>query len=79
MRERFGPVEAVLPAVPALAEEIRERAADWPVAPRMVVGEKAKFAAFRRAHAALAASGTVTLELALVGRADGRSLIGSIR
>ncbi len=65
--DRFGPVEAVLPAVPALADEIRERAADWPVAPRVVVGEKAKLAAFRRAHAALAASGTVTLELALSG------------
>jgi len=65
--DRFGPVEAVLPAVPAFADEIRERAADWPVAPRVVVGERAKLAAFRRAHAALAASGTVTLELALAG------------
>ena len=33
----------------------------------MVLGEAEKFAAFRRAHAALAASGTVTLELALAG------------
>ena len=32
-----------------------------------MLGEAAKFAAFRRAHAALAASGTVTLELALSG------------
>ncbi len=32
-----------------------------------MVGEAAKFAAFRGAHAALAASGTVTLELALAG------------
>ena len=35
--------------------------------PRIVVGEAAKFAAFRSARAALAASGTVTLELALAG------------
>ena len=35
--------------------------------PTIVVGEDAKFAAFRRADAALAASGTVTLELALSG------------
>jgi lipid-A-disaccharide synthase len=67
VRARFGPVEAALPAVPRMVEEIRARIADWPVRPRIVVGEAAKLAAFRRAHAALAASGTVTLELALSG------------
>jgi lipid-A-disaccharide synthase len=61
------PVEVVLPAVAPLAEEIGARAADWPVKPTIVVGEAAKYAAFRRAHAALAASGTVTVELALAG------------
>jgi len=38
---------------------------DWPVLRRVVVGEEAKRAAFRRARAAFAKSGTVTLELAL--------------
>lgn len=65
--ETFGPVELVLPAVPRYADEIRRRVAAWPVQPTIVEGEAAKFAAFRRAHAALAASGTVTLELALSG------------
>ena len=37
------------------------------VRPKIVRGEAEKFAAFRRAHAALAASGTVTLELGLSG------------
>ena len=60
-------VEVVLPAVTHLAPDIRRRAADWPVQPTIVTGEEAKHAAFRRAHAALAASGTVTLELALSG------------
>ncbi len=60
-----GPLDVVLPAVPRLADDIRARAAAWPVRPRIVVGEAEKLAAFRRAHAALAASGTVTLELAL--------------
>lgn len=60
-------VEVVLPAVTHLAPEIRKRAASWPVQPTIVTGEDAKLAAFRRAHAALAASGTVTLELALAG------------
>jgi lipid-A-disaccharide synthase len=50
-----------------LREEIAERAQDWPVAPRIVQGEAAKWAAFRSAHAALAASGTVTLELGISG------------
>ena len=58
-------VEIVLPAVPALADEIRERAAGWKYPPAIVVGEEAKLAAFRRANAALAASGTVTLGYAL--------------
>ena len=41
--------------------------AGWKVAPRIVVDPAEKWAAFRRARAALAASGTVTLELALAG------------
>jgi lipid-A-disaccharide synthase len=61
----FGPVDVVLPAVPHLEALIRERTADWPLPPRIVTGEEEKFVAFRRARAALAASGTVTLELAL--------------
>jgi lipid-A-disaccharide synthase len=59
------PLEVTLPAVPHLAEEIAAASASWPVAPRIVQGETPKFAAFRSAHAALAASGTVTLELGL--------------
>jgi lipid-A-disaccharide synthase len=37
----------------------------WSIKPKLVFGEGEKFTAFRRAKAALAASGTVTLELAL--------------
>lgn len=55
----------VLPAVPHLAGRIRESLTGWPVRPEVVEGEDAKYAAFRSARAALAASGTVTLELAL--------------
>lgn len=64
---RLGPLEVILPAVEPLADDIRARAANWTVAPTIVTGDTAKYAAFRRAHAALAASGTVTLELALAG------------
>lgn len=60
-------LEFVLPVVPHVEEEVRARLESWPVQPVVVTGEGAKYAAFRRAHLALAASGTVTLELALAG------------
>ena len=47
--------------------QVRAGVAGWAVAPRIVVEPADKWAAFRRARAALAASGTVTLELALAG------------
>lgn len=61
------PFEVTIPAVPHLAEEIKQRASSWPVTPHFVQGEAAKWEAFREADAALAASGTVTLELGLSG------------
>ena len=67
LEKQIGPIDIVLPTLPHLAAEIGERAATWPLKPRIVVGEAAKFAAFRGARAALVASGTATLELALAG------------
>jgi lipid-A-disaccharide synthase len=65
--KRFGSMELVLPTVPHLATQVREAVAGWKIVPRIVVDPAEKSAAFRRARAALAASGTVTLELALAG------------
>jgi lipid-A-disaccharide synthase len=65
--EEVPGLDLVLPAVADLADDIRERISNWTVKPRVVTGEAAKLAAFRGARAALAASGTVTLELALAG------------
>ena len=62
-----GEINLILPAVAHLAPEITQITRDWPIVPQIVLGEEAKFAAFRRGQAALAASGTVTLELALSG------------
>jgi lipid-A-disaccharide synthase len=59
--------ELILPTMPHLADAVREGVASWPVQPRIVIGEQEKRAAFRIAKAALAKSGTVTLELALAG------------
>jgi lipid-A-disaccharide synthase len=65
--ERIGAMELVLPTVPHLVAKVRQETAHWPVQPRIVVEPDEKWAAFRSARAALAASGTVTLELALSG------------
>src|SRR5262245_3657039 len=64
---KAGPLDVVLPTVPHLASPLSELTSRWPVRPRIVVDQAEKYAAFRRARAALAASGTVTLELALAG------------
>ena len=59
--------EAVLPTLPHLVEAVTASLKYCNVKPRVVIGEPEKRAAFRIAHAALAKSGTVTLELALAG------------
>jgi lipid-A-disaccharide synthase len=64
---RASAIEVVLPTVPHLASRVREAVAGWAIKPRVVVDPAEKWAAFRSARAALAASGTVTLELALSG------------
>ncbi len=60
-------IEIIVPAVPHLSQRIIDRTSGWQLPVQVVTGEQEKFAAFRRAHAALAASGTVSLELALSG------------
>ncbi len=64
-RRSDKPLEFVLPVVDHVRPMIESALADWPIKPKLLFGEAEKFAAFRRATAALAASGTVTLELAL--------------
>jgi lipid-A-disaccharide synthase len=61
------PFEPILPTMPHLQEAVAAAVRDWPVRPRIVIGEQEKRAAFRIAHAALVKSGTATLELALAG------------
>ena len=67
LRQSVGPFSLVLPTLPHIEREVRALAADWPEPPTITLGEAAKYTAFRAAHASLAASGTVTLELALAG------------
>jgi lipid-A-disaccharide synthase len=67
LHERIGPLEVVVPVAPHHVERVSAAAAAWPVKPRIVTEQDDKLAAFRVARAALAKSGTVTLELALAG------------
>lgn len=67
LARRASTPEVVVPAVASVRPLVEAGLADWPVRPHVVSGEEDKFAAFRLATAALAASGTVTLELAIAG------------
>ncbi|MDM9629717.1 lipid-A-disaccharide synthase [Rhizobium sp. S152] len=65
--ERNGETRFVLPTVPRREAIVREIVKDWKVQPEIVVGAPAKWKAFAEADAAMAASGTVILELGLSG------------
>jgi lipid-A-disaccharide synthase len=67
LQEQVVGFELVLPTMPHLQEAVVDAVKGWPVQPQVVIGEQEKRAKFRIAHAALAKSGTVTLELALAG------------
>lgn len=60
-------LQLLIPAVAHLKTYIEQETAGWAVRPEIVSGEAHKFKAFANADAALVASGTATLELALWG------------
>lgn len=65
--QRNSAPEVIIPCVPHVRPLIERLRRTWPLSPHIVEGEDDKFRAFKLADAALAASGTVTLELALAG------------
>ena len=60
-------VQVVLPTLRSVAAMVEGLTADWPVRPRIIEAPEAKRAAFAAADVAIAASGTVSLELAANG------------
>jgi lipid-A-disaccharide synthase len=64
LRDREPGLRVVLPTVRGVAGLVREMAARWPFPPIVVETEADRRAAFAAADLALAASGTVSLELA---------------
>jgi lipid-A-disaccharide synthase len=67
LKDRGANLRLLMPTVPKLEAELRQRTASWPVRPEITSDAASKWRAFGEADAALAASGTVTLELALCG------------
>lgn len=68
--KRHPTVRIVVPTVATVADEVEYSVATWPGAPVVVRGEAARYAAFAAAASngmAIAASGTVSLELARAG------------
>ena len=65
LRPRFPNLRAVVPTVETVAGEVKRATASWPVPAVVVEGTAEKYAAFAAGTAAMAASGTVSLELAI--------------
>jgi lipid-A-disaccharide synthase len=65
LASRIGPFDLVLPVVEHVRADIEAAIDGWTIRPTIVSGEAAKLLAFAEADVALAASGTVTLELGL--------------
>ncbi len=64
VRERHPDVRVALPTVQGVAALVRDLTRGWPVQPMIIEDAAQKRAAFAAADVALAASGTVSLELA---------------
>lgn len=63
--KRHPDLRVVVPTVATVRDAVRSAVADWPVPVIVTEGEGLKYDAFAAADAAIAASGTVALELAL--------------
>ena len=61
----LGPFRVAVPTVENVADSVTSGVADWPGCPLVLRGAQSKYDAFAASRAALAASGTVALELAL--------------
>ncbi len=67
LADRNPGMRFLLPTVPRQEQLVRSLVADWELKPVITTGAEEKWKAFSQADAAIAASGTVILELALAG------------
>ncbi|RWB72521.1 MAG: lipid-A-disaccharide synthase [Mesorhizobium sp.] len=67
LRQRGHRLRLLLPTVPHVTELVKASVASWDDKPEIIIEPERKWQAFGKADAALIASGTVSLELALAG------------
>ena len=67
LAERLPDLRLVVPTVAHVEQTVRAAVAGWKLPALVVTGNAEKFAAFKASTAALAASGTVVLELSVAG------------
>lgn len=67
LKEKIPALQLVIPLVPGVADRIEKEARTWPVPVHFVRDDADKYDAFAASSAALACSGTVSVELALAG------------
>ncbi len=60
-------LQVILPTVSNVQDEVRRNVRDWPMPTTVVAGAEDKYGAFAASHAAIAASGTIAVELAVAG------------
>lgn len=65
LKERIGPFKVLLPTVSSVGDKVKQRVAGWSMPVIVTTSAADKYAAMASSTAALAASGTVSLELAL--------------
>lgn len=67
LHQRIKDIFVVIPSVRTVSDKVRRALIDWEVPYLIVEGEKKRYDAFAASNVALAASGTVSLELAMAG------------
>jgi lipid-A-disaccharide synthase len=67
LKEKYPDLRIVIPMVDSVAQVVRDTTQDWPLPSVLIIDMAERFDAFAAADAAMAKSGTVTLELALAG------------
>lgn len=63
LKREIPDLKVILPTLPAFQESIQEEVKSWPLDVKVVIGEDKRDEAFERSYVALAASGTVALQL----------------
>ena len=67
IRKKYSDLFVIVPTVAGVEAEVRECFSEWDIPTRVVVGSSERYNAFKTSCIALAASGSVSLELTAIG------------